>query len=105
MTVNVPLFVDVWPDISRDEAQSFQACLSGLIRARFLQILRSTMPMGAAKGTEVQLQVVVCSHGVGAMNFGCSKEVPVTTFISTEKLSARKCGPNFAHASHVEGAL
>ena len=61
--------------------------------------------MSAAEDTEMQLQVVVGSHGVGAMDFGSSKEVPVTAFVSAEKLSARKGSPYFAHAFHVEGAL
>ena len=83
MQVDVPLLIAIWPDISRDETQSLQASLSGQIKARFLQVLRSTMPMGTAKGAEMQLQVVVRRHGVGAMDFGCPEEVSVTTFIST----------------------
>ena len=105
MPVNVPLLVAIWPDISRDKTQRFQASLGGHLRAQFLQVLRSTMPMGTAKGTEMQLQVVVRSHGVGAMDLGCPEKVAVTTFISTEKLSTRISSPHFAHAPHVEGAL
>ena len=105
MAVEVPLLIHVWPDVSGNETKRFQASLSGHLRAWFLQVLRSSMPMGTTKGTEMQLQVVVSSHGVGTMDFGSPKEVAVTTFVSAEKLSARKSGPHFAHASHVEGAL
>ena len=105
MAVNVPLLVNIWPDISGNETKRFQASLSGHLRAWFLQVLRSSMPMRTAKSTEMQLQVVVRSHGVGTMDFGSPKKVAVPTFVSAEKLGARKGSPNFAHAFHVKGAL
>ena len=105
MKVDMPLFVNVRPDIPGDETKRFKASLSRHLRAGFLQVLRSAMPMRATECAEVQLQVEMCGHGMGPMDSGSPKKVTVFTFVSTEKLSSRKASPNFAHASHVEGAL
>ena len=70
-----------------------------------MQILRSTVSMGTAKDTEMQLQMVVGSRGVGAMHFGSSKKVPVATFVSAEKFGVREGGTNFANTFHVEGTF
>ena len=61
--------------------------------------------MRTTKGTEMQLQVKVGSHGMGTMDFGSSKKVPVATFVSAEKFGVREGGTNFANTFHVEGTF
>ena len=59
------------------------------------------MPMGTTIGAEMQPQVVVRGHGVGAMDFGCSKQVVAVTLVGTEKLDAREACSNAPPASHI----
>ena len=63
------------------------------------------MPMGPTKGTEMKLQMIVRRHSVSAIDFGRTKKVMVTTFVSAKKLSAGERRPNFAHTLHVQGTL
>jgi hypothetical protein len=105
ITVNMLLLVNIRPNIVSDEAKSLQASLRRHFRAGFLQVLGSTMPMRSTKGAEVQLQMKLCGHGVGGMDFGSPKQIVVATFVSAEKLSPRKAGPYFAHAFHVKSAF
>ena len=105
MTVDMPLFVNIRPDILSNKTKRFKASLGRHLRARFLQVLRSAMPMRAKESAEMQLQVEMRGHGVGTMDFGSPGKVAVPTFVSAEKLGTRKGSPDFAHAFHVEGAL